>query len=106
MRKQILLCIDLIARLQGGTLKVGENRYGSLVMTEDQERLEFDEEMPQRYKRNPKVWRGKMLNVHRDKYGLYQVHFNRLLLRKQMSPERIGKAICRELTTAIKVLGL
>ena len=49
---------------------------------------------------------SKILNVHKDKQGLYQVHFRRMLLTKQMSPKRIANIIATELLTAKKILGL
>lgn len=106
MKKITLLCIDLIARLQNGPLQSGEPRQGTLVMTEDQERVEFDEAQADAYTRNPKVWRGKYFNVHRDKAGTYQVHFKRMVLGSQLNPAYAARGIKQELITAKKVLGL
>lgn len=87
-------------------MREGETRTFDLTMVEDCEAFEGHEVVHETWTRNPKVYRGKMLNVNRDKQGLYQVHFHRMVLTKRMSAERVSKAICRDLSNAKKVLGL
>ena len=75
-------------------------------MVEDQEKFYFDEMESERWSRNPTVFRGAYINVHRDKEGHYQIHLRKLELNKRFSPVRAGNAIQREFLTAKKVLGL
>ena len=87
-------------------MRVGETRTGELTMTEEDEKFEFVEKTTETYRRNPKVWQGEYINVHRDKNGHYQVHLKKLELRKRLNVIRVAKAIETELLTAKKVLGL
>ena len=87
-------------------MRVGETRTGELTMTEEDEKFEFVEKMPEAYSRNPKVFQGEYINVHRDKEGHYQVHLKKMELNHRFSPVRVGNAIQQELLTAKKVLGL
>lgn len=104
--KQNYLCVDLQTRTQSTPMETGEGRLGVLTMTCENEKFLFDEVLPESYTPNPKVFKGTILNVHKDKQGLYQVHFRRMLLTKQMSPKRIANIIATELLTAKKILGL
>ena len=87
-------------------MRVGETRTGELTMTEENEKFEFVEKTTETYRRNPKVFQGVYINVHRDKEGHYQIHLRKMELNKRFNPVRIGNAIQRELLTAKKVLGL
>ena len=87
-------------------LREGEGRLGVLTMVEEGEQFEFVEQAPSRWTRNPKVFQGEYINVHRDKNGHYQIHLRMMELNKRFSPVRVGNAIQRELLTAKKVLGL
>ena len=87
-------------------MQEGEVRQGVLTMLEANEEFEFREMNPECYTRNPKVWQGAYLNIHRDKQGHYQVYFRRMELTKHLNPICMGGAIQRELLTAKKVLGL
>ena len=87
-------------------MRVGATRTGELTMTEEDEKFEFVEKTTETYRRNPKVWEGEYINVHRDKNGHYQIHLRKMELNKRFSPVRVGNAIQRELLTAKKVLGL
>lgn len=91
---------------RGRHMREGETRTFDLTMVEDYESFEGHEVARATYTRNPKLYRGKYLNVHRDKQGHYQVHFLRMELTKRMNPERVSKAIGRELRTAKRMLGL
>ncbi len=104
-RTTTIPCADVKMHTIDTIMHVGETRRGALHM-HDEFFLEFHEGVSETWTRNPMVYRGKYLNVHRDKQGHYQVHFLRMELTKRMNPERIGKAICRELLTAKKMLGL
>jgi len=87
-------------------MRAGETRRIDLTMVEDDEYLEGYEVVPETWTRNPKVWEGAYINVHRDKNGHYQVHLKKLELNKRFNAVRIGNAITTELRTAKKVLGL
>lgn len=91
---------------QGRHMHEGETRLFNITMVEDYEYFEGHEVVPEKWSRNPKVWEGAYINVHRDKNGHYQVHLKKLELRKRLNIVRIAKAIETELLTAKKVLGL
>ena len=103
---QNYLDVDLKTFTHGSKFRTGVGRIGMLMMVEEDERFEFHEALCEEYARNPKVWRGKMLNVARDKQGRYQVNFRHLELNKKSSIRQIVSDIRRELLTAQKVLGL
>ncbi len=87
-------------------MRVGEKRTGELTMTEEDEKFEFVEKTPETYRRNPTVFQGEYINVHRDKEGHYQVHLRKMELSNRFNANRVGDAIKTELLTAKKVLGL
>jgi len=86
-------------------MHAGETRTGSLHM-HDEFMLEFHEGMSPRYTRNPMVYQGKYINVHRDKQGHYQVHLKKMEMNNRLNAFRVVKAILTELLNAKKVLGL
>ncbi len=106
VKKQKYLCVDLDTRMQDHDIRMGETRKGVLTMVEDRERFSFEETVGDRYTRNPLMWRGNYLNVHRDKQGCYQVNFRKMVMNRRFNPARVAKAIYTELETAKKVLGL
>lgn len=87
-------------------MREGETRTVELTMVEDYEYFEGREVVPEKWSRNPKVWEGAYINVHRDKQGHYQVHLKKMELRKRLNVTRVAKAIETELRTAKKVFGL
>ena len=87
-------------------MRAGETRRIDLTLVEDEEYMEGHEVVPETWTRNPKVWEGAYINVHRDKNGHYQVHLKKMELRKHLNVIRIARAIETELLTAQKVLGL
>lgn len=87
-------------------LREGEGRPGVLTMVVEDEQFEFVELSPVRWTRNPLVFQGEYINVHRDKNGHYQVHLKNLEMGDGFNAVRIGSAITNELKTAQKVLGL
>ena len=87
-------------------MREGETRTFDLTMVEEDESFVGHEVFHETWTRNPKVFRGKYLNVHRDKQGHYQVHFLRMELSKRLNPLRTAEAICRELLTAKRLLCL
>ena len=87
-------------------LREGEGRPGVLKMVVEDEQFEFVEFERERWSRNPKVWEGAYINVHRDKNGHYQIALRRVELSKWCNVVRLGSAITTELLTAKKVLGV
>lgn len=87
-------------------MHAGETRRFDVEMVEDDEYLEGHEVLAEKWSRNPLVFQGEYINVHRDKNGHYQVHMHKLELNKWCNAVRIGNAITTELITAKKVLGL
>lgn len=87
-------------------IRVGETRTGELTMTEEDEKFEFVEKMPDAYTRNPKVFRGEYINVHLDKFGVLVVTMRRTELTNRKNAVRDGEAIKSELLTAAKMLGV
>ena len=87
-------------------MQEGETLTGELTMVKNYEEFEFRAHERERWTRNPKVWQGEYINVHRDKEGHYQIHLRKMELTKRFSPVRVGNAIQREFLTAKKVLGL
>ena len=87
-------------------MRAGETRRFDVEMVEDEEYLEGYEVVQETWTRNPKVWEGAYINVHRDKQGHYQVHLKKMELHKRFNAVRVAKAIETELLTAKKVLGV
>ena len=87
-------------------MQEGETLTGELTMVKGYEEFEFRGHERERWTRNPKVFQGEYINVHRDKNGHYQIHLRMMELNKRFSPVRVGNAIQREFLTAKKVLGL
>ena len=87
-------------------LRVGEGRIGVLTMVEEDELFEFVEQSHARWSRNPLVFQGAYINIHRDKNGHYQIALRRVELSKWCNVVRLGSAITTELLTAKKVLGV
>ena len=106
MKKQNYLCVDLSTRMHDHDIRMGEVRKGVLTMVEDQEKFVFEEVEPERCKRNPTVFEGEYINVHRDKNGHNMVYLKRMELNAWLNSVRVTAAICTELLTAKKVLGL
>ena len=75
-------------------------------MTEEFENFEFHQSVTERYTRNPLIWHGEYINVHRDKQGHYQINFRKMELGNGFNAVRIANAIGTELLTAQKMLGL
>lgn len=106
MKKQIYLCVDLTARTQEHGLSVGVGRKGMLMMTEDGEKFEFDEALPQVCERNPKLWSGKLLNVHKNKKGELVVNFKRTVLDAKLDPCTFADELFLDVERAKVELGI
>ena len=106
MVSQIYLDTKLKLTTKDRHMQAGETRIVELTMVEDYESFEATEVVKDIYTRNPKVFNGEYINVHRDKQGHYQVTLRRLEMRKGFNAIRIADAIKTELLTAKKILGL
>ena len=91
---------------RGRHMREGETRTFDVTMVEDFEKFVGHEVVHERWTRNPMVWEGTYINVHRDKQGHYQVHLKRLEMTERMHATRVGSAIITELLTAKRALGL
>lgn len=104
---QIYLDTTLKVRTLKSHMRVGRSRVGVLTMVEDDELFEFVEQLTSaRWSRNPKVFQGEYINIHRDKNGHYQIALRKTELSKWCNVVRLSSAITTELLTAKKVLGL
>jgi hypothetical protein len=90
----------------GRHMREGETRTFDLTMVQDYEQFEGVEVVHEKYKRNPLIWHGEYINVHRDKQGHYQINFRKMELGNGFNAVRIANAIGTELLTAQKMLGL
>ena len=106
MVSQVYDCTRLKLYTRNRHMREGETRTFDLTMVEEDEKFEGHEVVHETWTRNPMVYRGKYLNVHRDKQGHYQVHFLRMELKKRLNPVQVSAAIGCELLTAKKELGL
>ena len=106
MVSQIYLDTKLKLTTKDRHMHAGETRIVELTMVEDYESFEATEVVKDIYTRNPKVFKGEYINVHRDKQGHYQVTLRRLEMKKGFNAIRIADAIKTELLTAKKILGL
>ena len=106
MVSQIYLDTKLKLTTKDRYMQAGETRTVELTMVEDYENFEATEVVKDIYTRNPKVFNGEYINVHRDKQGHYQVTLRRLEMKKGFNAIRIADAIKTELLTAKKMLGL
>lgn len=106
MVSQIYLDTKLKLTTKDRHMQAGETRTVELTMVEDYENFEATEVVKDIYTRNPKVFNGEYINVHRDKQGHYQVTLRRLEMKKGFNAIRTADAIKTELLTAKKILGL
>ena len=106
MVSQVYDCTRLKVFTRKEHMREGQTVLGCLTMKEEFENFEFRQTVGERWERNPLMWRGKYLNVHRDKQGCYQVNFRKMVMSRRFNATRIAKAIYTELETAKKVLGL
>ena len=99
---------DILAKIitHDHHMREGETITADVTMVRDQEELFIVQKQTKEWTRNPKVFQGEYINVHRDKNGHYQIHLRKMELTKRFSPVRVGNAIQREFLTAKKVLGL
>lgn len=102
-----MLCVDFITRLQeDASMKMGKNYKGVLRMTEENEKLEFDETVRSTCDRNPTVWTGSHINVHKGKDGTYSIHLKKTLLTSTLDPCTFADELFLDVERAKVELGL
>lgn len=99
---------DILAKIitHDHHMREGETITADVTMVRDQEELFIVQKQTKEWTRNPKVFQGEYINVHRDKNGHYQIQLRKLELTESFNPVRVANAICTEFLTAKKVLGL
>ena len=105
MKKQVYFCVDLKTRMQESDIQVGEARKGMRSMV-NEDKFEFDEQLPQTYERNPKIWTGKRINVHKNRKGQYVINFKHLVLDSQLDPSNFADEVFIDVERAKTELGL
>ncbi len=100
--------IDILAKIvtYDHHMREGETITADVTMVQDQEELFIVQRQTKEWPRNPKVFQGEYINVHRDKNGHYQIHLRKMELNKSFNPVRVANAICAEFLTAKKLLEL
>lgn len=107
MKKNYILCVDVIARLQEDAyMKVGKNYKGVIRMTEANEKLEFDEQVHRTCERNPTVWSGSHINVHKGKDGSYSIHLKKTELSSTLDPCKFADELFLDVERAKVELGI
>ena len=99
------LCVNIKTRTQNTIMHPGENRKGMLSMN-NEDNFEFDEQLPQSWERNPKIWAGKYINVHKNRKGEYAIHFKRLVLSTTLDPSNFADDVFLDVERAKTELGL
>lgn len=106
MVSQIYLDTKLKLTTKDRHMQAGETRTVELTMVEDYENFEATEVVKDIYTRNPKVFRGEYINVHRVKSGALMVSLRQTAMTSRKKAARDGEAIKTEFLTAAKILGL
>ena len=87
-------------------MQEGETLTGELTMIEDNESFEFCAREKESWKRNPTVFHGEYINVHRVKSGALMVSLHQTAMTNRKKAARDGEAIKTEFLTAAKMLRL
>lgn len=87
-------------------MQEGETLTGGLTMTKDYEEFEFIAQTRVTYTRNPTVFHGAYINVHRDKFGTFVVTLRKNILTNRKDAMLVAEAIKNEYITAAKLLTL
>ena len=105
IKKTTILCADVKMYTQETLMKAGETRKGALTM-HDECSLQFNEQLPQSCERNPKIWAGKYINVHKNRKGEYVMNFKRLVLSTTLDPSNFADDVFLDVERAKTELGL
>ena len=105
IKKTTILCADVKMYTQETLMKVGQTRKGALTM-QDEDHLQFDEQLPQTCERSPKIWAGKHINVHKNRKGEYVMNFRHLVLTGSVDPSNFADEVFLDVERAKVELGL
>lgn len=105
LQKTTILCADVKMFTQDTPMKVGQTRRGALSL-QDEFRLQFVEYLPQTCERNPKIWAGKHINIHKNRQGEYVVNFRHLSLTGSLDPANFADEVFADVERAKVELGL
>ena len=105
IKKTTIPCADVKMYTQETLMKVGQTRKGALTM-HDEFFLQFDEELPQTCERNPTIWAGKHVNIHKNRKGEYVIHFRRLVLTGLLDPYNLAEEVYVDVERAKEELGV
>ena len=103
--KNTHLCVNIKTRTQNTIMHPGDNRKGMLSM-KNEDQFEFDEQLPQTCERNPKIWSGKRINVHKNRKGEYVINFRHLVLDSLLDPSNFADEVFIDVERAKTELGL
>ena len=103
--KNLHLCVDIKTRTQETIMHPGETRKGMLSMI-NQDRFDFDEQLPQTCERNPKIWKGKCFNVHKNRKGEYVINFKHYVLTSAFNAPNFSHEVFTDVERAMFELGL
>lgn len=107
MKKNMMLCVDVITRLQtDACMKLGKQYKGALRMSEDCEKLEFDEQVHRSCERNPTIWSGEHINIHRNKQGAYTIQLRSTELTAALDPCTFADELFLDVERAKVELGI
>ena len=86
---------DILAKIitHDHHMREGETITADVTMVRDHEELFIVQKQTKEWTRNPKVFQGEYINVHRDKNGHYMVSLRKLEL-SQCAKKMLG--ICRK----------
>lgn len=104
-KKNIYLCVDVKTHTEKSIMHVGDSRQGVLSMQSDF-LFDFVEESAIHWKRNPKVWCGKYINVHKNRKGEYVMNFKRLVLSTTLDPSNFADDVFLDVERVKTELGL
>lgn len=99
--------MDVTTRLQGkASMQVNRNYKGMFCMTEEYEKFEFIEQAHSRCERNPTVWAGDHINVHKNKDGRYTIQMKQRELTGTFDPCTFAEEVFLDVERAKMELGL
>lgn len=105
IHKTTILCADVKMLTQDTPMKIGQTRRGALTLQDDFH-LQFVEYLPQTCERNPKIWAGKHINIHKNRQGEYVMNFRRLALTASFDPSNFADEVFLDVERAKVELGL
>ncbi len=110
VKTNVHFCEYIKTHTYGTIMHAGESRRGVLSMynrtSDGGEIFEFLEQDQESYSRNPIVYRGRVLNVHKTKQKELVVCFKRALLTKDLNADIFADEVAEDLYHAKMALGV